>query len=240
MEIFISNLSCIFNLFFVVHVMRYDWFDYQYAPGQQGKYQGEVVGDGIWNELAFNQAEIRYDGYETTFGHILYQIETQGSYDVVVGFSAGGMALNMLTGFLLKKYPERPLPWKFCVLFSAYICRDNEFRAKYMGWRQPSCPDSEGNSAFFTLDTFNQPSLFVTGQKDDDLLITQLSTMLYRDSHQIIHRHGHLIPKDKHVVEEVCEEILSRCVHNCARSTDMTKVLTNLAAPHKPIRILCL
>ena len=119
------------------------------------------------------------------------KIESDGPYDVVMGFSQGSIVTTMLTALYLKK--EGKCPWKYNVQFAGFPVRDNGFREEYMQQK------------------LAHPTLLVYGRADPfyDWGITmqrQFEAPLILE-----HAEEHRIPKDQGVIKRVCEEMLLHC-----------------------------
>ena len=119
------------------------------------------------------------------------KIDTEGPFDVIMGFSQGSIVITMLTALYLKKHGK--CPWKYNVQFAGFPVRDSGFRAEYM------------------QEKLSHPTLLVYGRADP--FFEWGITMQKQFEAPLILEHGenHRIPKDQGVIKRICEEMLLHC-----------------------------
>jgi len=134
---------------------------------------------------------ITYKYLDEALNTVKEKIESDGPYDVLLGFSQGSIIITLATAYYLGETGS--VPWKFNVQFAGFPVRDNGFKEKYMQKR------------------LCHPSLMVLGREDPfyDWALSaqyQFEAPLY-----IEHTENHRIPKDVPTIHRICDEILLHC-----------------------------
>ena len=123
-------------------------------------------------------------------------IDEQGPFDGVIGFSMGSVMSLAVILRHAELHPEQPPSalFQFAILFSS-----------------PNIPDTDGFGGKATWSKIRIPSLHICGEADEEWF--EKSKQTFQTNCQggtarlIVHKGGHLIPKDKPTVDKVIDAI---------------------------------
>ncbi|KAL1876187.1 hypothetical protein VTK73DRAFT_9625 [Phialemonium thermophilum] len=131
---------------------------------------------------------------EAAYDYLYGVLRDRGPFDGVIGFSQGSVMAVALLLHHARLHPDEPPLFRFAVLFSI-----------------PHLPDEDANGTPLVWGRINVPSLHVCGEGDEMWFESSKRTFerncVEGSAEMIIHKEGHVVPKDPATVERVIEGI---------------------------------